>query len=92
MSEYIPYDGIECEDFYLDQWFDEREAEFRDSDCVDSPFADDPDDDLDCDDDPDGGWEPPEDWMTDVEADADTLASAGWGTDEDYGYYGGDEY
>lgn len=30
--------------------------------------------------------------MTDVEADADTLASAGWGTDEDYGYYGGDEY
>jgi len=28
----------------------------------------------------------------DVEADADTLRSAGWGTDEDYGYYGGDEY
>jgi hypothetical protein len=23
----------------------------------------------------------------DVDADADTLASAGWGTDEDYGYY-----
>ena len=33
-----------------------------------------------------------EDWdMTDVEADADTLASAGWGTDEDYGYYGGED-
>ena len=30
-----------------------------------------------------------EDNMTDVEADADTLASAGWGTDEDYGYFGG---
>ena len=30
--------------------------------------------------------------MTDVEADADTLASAGWGTDEDYGYYGDDGY
>jgi hypothetical protein len=30
-----------------------------------------------------------DDWdMTDVEADADTLASAGWGTDEDYGWYG----
>jgi len=29
-----------------------------------------------------------EDTMTDVEADADTLASAGYGTDEDYGYYG----
>lgn len=33
----------------------------------------------------------PSDGMTDAEADADTLASAGWGTDEDYGYYGGDE-
>lgn len=30
--------------------------------------------------------------MSDVEADADTLASAGWGTDEDYGCYGGDEW
>lgn len=31
-----------------------------------------------------------EDQMSDVEADADTLASAGWGTDEDYGLYEGD--
>ena len=29
----------------------------------------------------------PEDLYTDVEADADTLASAGWGTDEDYGSF-----
>jgi hypothetical protein len=29
--------------------------------------------------------EEPEDNMTDVEADADTLKSIGWGTDEDYG-------
>jgi len=28
----------------------------------------------------------------DVEADADALVSAGMGTDEDYGYFGGDEY
>lgn len=28
-----------------------------------------------------------EDNMSDVEADADTLASAGWGTDEDYGMF-----
>jgi hypothetical protein len=28
-----------------------------------------------------------EDGFTDAEADADTLASAGWGTDEDYGGY-----
>ena len=35
-------------------------------------------------------WEDdgPECGMSDVEADADTLASAGYGTDEDYGYYG----
>ena len=26
--------------------------------------------------------------MSDVEADADTLRNIGWGTDEDYGYYG----
>lgn len=32
-----------------------------------------------------------EDNLSDVEADAMTLASAGWGTDEDYGY-AGDEY
>ena len=31
------------------------------------------------------------DGMSDVEADADTLRSAGFGTDEDYGYYGDDE-
>jgi len=31
-----------------------------------------------------------EDNLTDVEADADTLASAGYGTDEDYGQY--DDY
>lgn len=29
--------------------------------------------------------EPPEDNFTDAEADANALASAGWGTDEDYG-------
>ena len=28
--------------------------------------------------------------MTDVEADADTLKSAGYGTDEDYGFFGDD--
>lgn len=27
-------------------------------------------------------------WRDDVDADADTLASAGWGTDEDYNYDG----
>ena len=32
------------------------------------------------------------DVASDVEADADALASAGWGTDEDYGCYGGEEW
>ena len=44
-----------------------------------------------CQDDVFGVGEPddePEDPYTDAEADADTLASAGWGTDEDYGYSG----
>jgi len=33
-----------------------------------------------------------EDNYTDVEADANTLASCGWGTDEDYGYFGGEDF
>ena len=34
----------------------------------------------------DGGYE-----MDDVEADADTLRNVGWGTDEDYGYFGAED-
>jgi hypothetical protein len=30
-------------------------------------------------------------FLTDAEADADALASVGWGTDEDYGAYDGPE-
>jgi hypothetical protein len=32
--------------------------------------------------------EPWDGFRDDVEADADVLANVGWGTDEDYGYYG----
>ena len=35
----------------------------------------------------DGDYEP-DPFLTDAEADADVLASAGYGTDEDYGYFG----
>ena len=40
----------------------------------------------------DEGFDPydDDDHLTDAEADAMTLASAGYGTDEDYGYYGDD--
>ena len=39
----------------------------------------------------DNWFDEDDDLMSDVEADADTLTSAGWGTDEDYGYYGGED-
>ena len=35
--------------------------------------------------------EPEDQFRSDAEADADVLAGAGYGTDEDYGYFGGDE-
>jgi hypothetical protein len=43
----------------------------------------------------DEAYEEPDEWddsdgLTDAEADAMTLAGAGYGTDEDYGYYGDD--
>lgn len=37
-------------------------------------------------------YEDYEDGLSDVEADAMALAGAGWGTDEDYGYFGGEDY
>ena len=48
---------------------------------TDESEPDDEDEDFDDEHDP---------FLTDAEADADALASAGWGTDEDYGGYGDD--
>ena len=45
------------------------------------------DDDEEIDPADDFDYEYDDSWM-----DADALASAGWGTDEDYGCYGGDEW
>lgn len=39
--------------------------------------------------DPEGDY-PEDQYRNDVEADADVFTSIGWGTDEDYGYYGDD--
>lgn len=36
----------------------------------------------------DFGWDGPDD----LSADADALAGIGWGTDEDYGFYGGEDW
>lgn len=33
-----------------------------------------------------------DDGMSPIEADADTLRMAGWGTDEDYGFFGNDDF
>lgn len=38
------------------------------------------------------GEEPPDGYMTDAEADADALASAGYGMDEDYSGWDIDDY
>ena len=38
-----------------------------------------------------GPEEPWDGFNSDTAADADALASAGFGTDEDYGYYGGED-
>jgi hypothetical protein len=38
------------------------------------------------------GYDYDEPWEDPMMADAEALASAGWGTDEDYGCYGGDEW
>lgn len=54
-----------------------------DADERDAYFAEDGDD---------GSDEPWDGFQSDAEADADVLRSAGWGTDEDYGYYGDGDY
>ena len=64
------------EDQGLDAFMEDQISGHQLGDDV-SEFADEPDCDFDC--------EPREDhFRDDVEADADTLRSAGWGTDEDY--------
>ena len=66
----------------FDEWQDEVYAQ-----CPDCE----PEDGDDCSE-FDGEPEPREDhFRDDVDADADTLASAGYGTDEDYGYFGGED-
>ena len=61
------------EDSYLDQSYEER---------TELPECDDPT--LDCDEHYEEDYEPcePDNW-----ADGDALASAGWGTNEDYGCF-----
>lgn len=48
---------------------------------MDDDYSDDFSDDFD--------FEPDLDFMTEHDT---AMASAGWGTDEDYGYFGGDDF
>jgi len=78
----------------------QRDAQLSDQqeELICDPHGDDTseyDDDQQGDDDDQYGTsrtsdEPEDQFRSDAEADADVLAGAGYGTDEDYGYYGGD--
>ena len=70
----------------------EREAELADAECVETEFdeIDDDDDEIEEEFEDDGesrDWA--NGWGSDGDVDGDALASAGFGTDEDYGYFGG---
>jgi hypothetical protein len=66
-----------------EQFADEADA------SIPPPEPDEPEDYADCGDCDDEPWDG---FNTDAEADADVLASAGWGTDEDYGCYGCEDF
>lgn len=95
--------SVTCEelDHSYEAWMDElRAKELADYDAQREPaedgddmseYADDQQDDGDDDDAHGFSHEPREDnFRDDVDADANALAGAGYGTDEDYGYYGED--
>ena len=102
-NEIISLASVTCEeiDHSHEAWMDElRAKDLADYDAQREPaedgddmseYADDQQDDGDEDDDHGFNREPREDnFRDDVDADANALAGAGYGTDEDYGYYGED--
>lgn len=99
-NEIISLASVTCEelDHSYEAWMDElRAKELAEYDAQREPAEDGDDmsefaDDQRGDDDAhDFNREPREDnFRDDVDADANALAGAGYGTDEDYGYFGGD--
>jgi len=98
-NEILSLASVTCEE--LDPsyaaWLEELNQQQEELIC--DPHGDDmseyADDQQDDDDDDRHGFnrEPREDnFRDDVDADANALAGAGYGTDEDYGYFGGDEW
>ena len=89
-NEILSLARVTCEELdpAHEAWMEaQRERDLADYDAQREPVEDDEDDD-----DAHGfNREPREDnFRDDVEADANALAGAGYGTDEDYGYYGED--
>jgi hypothetical protein len=93
-NEMIELSRVTCEELdpsSYNAWLDEQQ-EPQDGDDMTEYDHDQQEDDSD--DDKYGFMrEPREDnFRDDVDADANALAGAGYGTDEDYGCYGGDEW
>jgi Ni,Fe-hydrogenase I large subunit len=92
-NEILELARVTCEELdpSYEAWLDEQ-REPQDGDDM-TEYDDDQQED-DSDDDKYGFMrEPREDnFRDDVDADANALAGAGYGTDEDYGCYGGDEW
>jgi hypothetical protein len=104
-NEILKLARVTCEELdpSYDTWLDElRAKDMADYDAQREPAEDgddmtEYDDDQQEDDSDDDKYgfmrEPREDnFRDDVDADANALAGAGYGTDEDYGCYGGDEW
>jgi hypothetical protein len=100
-NEILDLASVTCEelDHSHEAWMDELRAkdledydaqrEPEDGDDMSEYEGDQQEDEYDDDDRHGFNREPREDnFRDDVDADANALASAGWGTDEDYGHYG----
>jgi len=99
-NEIISLASVTCEelDHSYAAWLEELNQQQEELICDPhgddmSEYADDQQGDEDDDDRHGFNREPREDnFRDDVDADANALAGAGYGTDEDYGCFGGDEW
>jgi hypothetical protein len=99
MNEEMSFDSYSYDDLVLmavDRWREDDATEeyIRETYPTKEDLVNALEKDVDSYEDDEYEEEPREDsFRDDVDADADTLASAGYGTDEDYGDYGGgDDY
>jgi len=88
-NEVLSREDLECafSDNPPVEWPEEWDDDYDYEDDYDEPYYGEYEDEDDWDD-YDADEEPWDGFRDDVEADADVLRMAGYGTDEDYGYYG----